>query len=1001
MSTDPQRPLSAWRFDGTLRAYQADALDRVDVDAGEPLHLVAPPGAGKTLLGLLLAMRRGGRAVVFAPTTAIRAQWASAARGLAHDTAAVSDDPDSPAALTALTYQAISVVDSADPFAGLARRRWLDELEADARTPDEAERWLDALASSNPPAHRRGIRSRSRALRRSLARYDAEALMASLHPHARELIDRLVDAGVETVILDECHHLLDHWALVVAALLARLRAAGRAPLVIGLTATLPSPDDADEYDNYVSLLGDVDLEVPVPAVVREGDLAPYRDLVHVVAPTAEEQAFLGAHAEALQVALHTTFSVGEGRDFLVRALQPPEAPAGTLDPLEPPPAGTPARTATETPSDPFAPPPAAAPDDRDAEAAAIDRRLALAFAADFAGAEAAAAMLALTAPGHPVVARMPAVARRAPSTDETVRLIGRYALERVLPDPSREPDWQRLKRLLADFGYALTDRGVRRSRDAIDTVLSSSLAKDRGACDVLARERAELGTRLRALVVTDFVTHGNTHGGLLGSAGAVRTFSVVITDAATQGLRAVLVTSSTVRIAAVDADLLLPVLSAELGVEATTAPCDDDPAALEVRGIAGAGIVRVAARLLASGAVDVVVGTRGLFGEGWDCPAVNTLIDLTAVATASATQQLRGRTLRLDPAWPEKVAHNWTITAMLPPSSSLQAQPDAARLTPKHDRLWGLDVDRTAEVVRGIGAALGAERRRALDAVREKTAGASLAPLSGLEAVPPRAQTRADWRVGTPYVDREEAASVIERPRSAPTFSTSVVAARALGSSLGAAVALVVLGLGAAVLLPHPVGSPVAALVALCGAVAAVPFGRAWVRTRRQANDAPETLRRIAGVVWDALVAAGRVAPVPNRPIVETEPLEGGRVRARIRMPSAPVSAQRSFGAALEELTAPIRSPRFVLEIDRGAGSILVRAVLGRAGRDRPRTFVAVPAEIGRRRDDAVRFAALWRTQVGPAALREVSGVEHLALMSEARRSGGFSEAARSVMRWD
>src|SRR3546814_7938420 len=46
----------------------------------------------------------------------------------------------------------------------------------------------------------------------------------------------------------------------------------------------------------------------------------------------------------------------------------------------------------------------------------------------------------------------------------------------------------------------------------------------------------------------------------------------------------------------------------------------------------------------------------------------------------SATQQLRGRTLRLDPAWPEKVAHNWTVTALLPASFPLEAQPDATRL---------------------------------------------------------------------------------------------------------------------------------------------------------------------------------------------------------------------------------------------------------------------------------------------------------------------------------
>ncbi len=426
MSTESRRPLSAWRFDGTLRVYQRAALDRVDVDAGEPLHLVAPPGAGKTLLGLLLAARRGRRTVVFAPTTAIRAQWVGAARVLAHDDAAVSDDPDLPADLTALTYQAISVVDSSEPFAALARARWVDELIADDRTPDQAERWLEALSESNAAAYGRGIRSRSRALRRTLARQDAAALTAALHPRSRELLERLVEAGVETIVLDECHHLLDHWALVVAALVARLRAGGREPLVIGLTATLPSPDDANEYENYVSLLGEVDLEVPVPAVVREGDLAPYRDLVHVVQPTGEERAFLSAHAEALAEALRTTFAVGAGRKFL-RAVLQPSTPSAPADPLEPPAEGvsSPAPVGSAggvllraRGSSPRRPPRNRRPPD-----AAVDAALSAAFAVDFAGAEAAAAMFSVVAPDDPLTARFPAVARRAPTTEETLRLL--------------------------------------------------------------------------------------------------------------------------------------------------------------------------------------------------------------------------------------------------------------------------------------------------------------------------------------------------------------------------------------------------------------------------------------------------------------------------------------------------------------------------------------------------------------------------------------------------
>ncbi|MDL5353197.1 DEAD/DEAH box helicase family protein [Microbacterium sp. zg-YB36] len=510
--------LASWQFTGTLRHYQADVLERVDTDAASALHIVAPPGSGKTLLGLLLAARRGRRTVVLAPTTTIRAQWVRAAVSLAGDPAAVSEDPGDPGELTALTYQALSVLDSANPFAGLARARWRDELEADGRSPDAATGWLDDLADRNPQAFKRGIASRSRTLRRQLVRQDPDLLASALHPNALALIDRLVAHGVETIVLDECHHLLDHWALVVATLVARMRAAGREPLLIGLTATLPSPDDADEYDNYTSLLGEVDYEVPVPAVVREGNLAPYRDLVRFAEPTAAELKFLAAHAEGLAVLLRTTFAQTQGLQFLVDTLQPEPEQVPPRDALEPP-----------------------APDED-----LTDAGLAAAFAADFAGAEAAAAMLATVAPRHPLVPHLPDVARRPPTTEESLRLLARYALERILPNPAEERLWHRIRRTLADFGYALSDRGVRRTRDPVDTMLASSLAKDYAACDILRIERDALGDeRLRALVVTDFAQHGNKHGGLVRAAGALRTFTTLVADAATSGLRPILVTGNT------------------------------------------------------------------------------------------------------------------------------------------------------------------------------------------------------------------------------------------------------------------------------------------------------------------------------------------------------------------------------------------------------------------------------------------------------------------------
>ena len=69
-------PFSAVRFRGTWRPYQARVLAALDAHlTDDRVHLVAPPGSGKTLLGLETVIRMERPALVLAPTLALRDQW--------------------------------------------------------------------------------------------------------------------------------------------------------------------------------------------------------------------------------------------------------------------------------------------------------------------------------------------------------------------------------------------------------------------------------------------------------------------------------------------------------------------------------------------------------------------------------------------------------------------------------------------------------------------------------------------------------------------------------------------------------------------------------------------------------------------------------------------------------------------------------------------------------------------------------------------------------------
>src|SRR3989304_2135201 len=102
------------RFRHTWRGYQARVLAALGEHLEDrTLHVVAPPGSGKTALGLEVVRRLGYPALVLTPTVPVREQWLRrfhdafppAPRALV---SAVSRDPMRPELLTASTYQALA-----------------------------------------------------------------------------------------------------------------------------------------------------------------------------------------------------------------------------------------------------------------------------------------------------------------------------------------------------------------------------------------------------------------------------------------------------------------------------------------------------------------------------------------------------------------------------------------------------------------------------------------------------------------------------------------------------------------------------------------------------------------------------------------------------------------------------------------------------------------------------------------------------------------------------
>ena len=124
--------------------------------------------------------------------------------------------------------------------------------------------------------------------------------------------------------------------------------------------------------------------------------------------------------------------------------------------------------------------------------------------------------------------------------------------------------------------------------------------------------------------------------------------------------------------------------------------CDDLPHR-EVPGladyalIAGPEFSKAVARVnaaFAAGKVRVIVGTQAFLGQGWDAPALNSLVLGTNLARFVAVNQLRGRALRTDRDTPEKTSNIWHLAIV--PGEDIEGE-DIARLHRRFDCFARLD----------------------------------------------------------------------------------------------------------------------------------------------------------------------------------------------------------------------------------------------------------------------------------------------------------------------
>jgi superfamily II DNA or RNA helicase len=903
-----------------LRRYQSLALDAFEksrASGRRRAYLVMPPGSGKTVLGLEIARRLGNRTVCLGPNTAVQGQWLEQWADFRPAAVSAGTETDLRNHLTALTYQALCDIDPHSPE--------LEEEVAALVAEDSGNRYLSA-----------DLRRQTRLLAARGGSH--EELLTLLHPNGRRLLGRLTAGGSWTLILDECHHLLEMWGYLLRALVDEL---GPNVFVVGLTATPPTELDARQAGLYEELFGRADFEVATPAVVKDGSLAPYQELVYLTTPLEHEAEYIESERIRFQE--------------LITALTDPDL--GSVSFLE----WFRRRFLERT------------------DAAGVEIGWSALESRQPWLAQAALRYCFANGGTPPPGARFREGDREPPSADDWVCLIDDYCVGH-LRDSEAKSDleaWEMIRRALPSLGYALGYHGVRSYISPVDRVLLLSAGKAVAAAEILAAEERALGERLRALLLCDFEAAASERPASLrgvldpGAGSAALVLRTLLADPLARTLDPILVTGRTVacsRSTAVDLGAWLEVQFEDVGKAERP---DQRYELVELRPRAGSWeprdyLPRIT-RYFEEGRSRCLVGTRGLLGEGWDARSVNVLIDLTGVTTTTSVHQMRGRSLRLDPELPRKVADNWDVVCLAPDHPMGLA--DYSRFVRKHRNYFGLTD--TGEIESGVShvdsrlSAFGPPPPAQLDELNTHLLGRAAQ----------RESTYARWGVGAPYRNLPSETVRVRFGRSPGlarnALRSSVAGADPPPSIMGRLIATLLAGSAA-----YGLGLAVHQdLIGLEVGLVIFALGLGWTgATIRgylgQVGPGP-TLENLAAAVADGLSGAGLVGPGVSADSIRVVVQPDGYYRCYPEGASLEDSA--TFAAALEEVLAPLEQPRYIIprHVARpptstlGALALLVRET-SLPGRGGSVVYHAVPAPLAVNRERAEVFARAWHRHVGP-----------------------------------
>lgn len=610
------------KFKYSWRNYQQRVLEDLQEHLiDKHLHVVAPPGSGKTVLGLEVALRLNQPTLILAPTLAIRNQWVQRFCELFLQTESTPDwisrDVRNPKFLTVSTYQGLHCACNN-----------LNFTEEEENNEDADEETKTDKKSSDK--------------------------------NLNEIVRKFNEQKIKTFILDEAHHLKNEWWQTLTKIKEKI-----SPTVVGLTATPPYDVTPAEWQRYIEINGVVDAEISVPELVVENDLCPHQDYVFFTFPTeTENQGIVHFRQNSEKM-----FSEIKNNQTLIEAVESHpiwKNPSENLD--------------------------------------WIYNHLAFYSACliflNYNGKEIPATHIEIVGDKKLQIPRL--------DYQWLEVLLDFYLYKNDNHFKQFETHQIELENKLKRYGIIEKRQIFLARSNKITGLLTQSISKLNGIKEIVDFEYNALKHNLRMVILSDYIRKEFYVNSLkndleLNKMGVMPIFEKLRRENHNNKKIAVL-TGSLIIIPKTAYPAFEQIVKSQ-GIDkinVSPVPFDNNYLSVIQTEQLKHDIVNIITRIFEKGDIEILIGTKSLLGEGWDAPAINSLILASFVGSFVLSNQMRGRAIRTCKNNPTKTGNIWHIVCIDPTNPTNNGE-DFEKMKRRFKSFVGISANENPQIENGLG----------------------------------------------------------------------------------------------------------------------------------------------------------------------------------------------------------------------------------------------------------------------------------------------------------